>query len=104
VIDRDTKFADDDWRSGGTGVGYYRELFAPGVIEKNLKIVEALRPTADRLGVNLAQLALAWVAHQDGVTGAIAGSRSAKHVVQNAEAGDLRLEPKDLDEIESLLD
>jgi len=103
VIDRDTKFQDDDWRSGGTGIGYYRELFAPGVIDKNLEIVEGLRPIADRLGITPAQLALAWVVHQDGVTGAIAGSRSTKHVVENGEAGDVQLEQKDLDEIESLL-
>jgi aryl-alcohol dehydrogenase-like predicted oxidoreductase len=103
VIDRDTKFQDDDWRSGGTGIGYYRELFAPGVIDKNLEIVEGLRPIADRLGITPAQLALAWVVQQDGVTGAIAGSRSTKHVVENAEAGDVQLEQKDLDEIESLL-
>lgn len=103
AIDRDTTFAEDDWRGGGTGIGYYKELFAPGKLEKNLEIVEALRPIADRTGATLAQLALAWVFHQEGVTGAIAGSRSAEHVVQNARAGDNRLEQKDLDEIESLL-
>jgi methylglyoxal reductase len=103
AIDRDTEFEEDDWRGGGTGIGYYRELFAPGVVDKNLEIVEALRPIADRNGATLAQLALAWVVHQDGVSGAIAGSRSKKHVLSNAEAGDLRLEAKDLDEIGSLL-
>lgn len=102
AITRETKFADDDWRSG-SGVGYYRELFAPGVIERNLEIVDALRPIADRLGVTVAQLALAWIVHQEGVTGAIAGSRSAEHVVQNAGAGDVVLETKDLEEIETLL-
>ena len=103
AIDADTEFADDDWRGGGTGIGYYKELFAPGVFERNLEVVEALRPIADRVDATLAQLALAWVFHQEGVTGAIAGSRSAEHVVQNAEAGGLRLEPKDLDEIDSIL-
>lgn len=103
AIDRDTKFDKDDWRSGGTGVGYYRELFAPGKLEKNLDIVDALRPIADRLDITLAQLALAWVVHQTGVTGAIAGSRSSEHIVQNAQAGDVTLEGKDLEEIEELL-
>lgn len=103
AIDRDTEFAPDDWRSGGRGVEYYDQLFAPGVFERNLTIVDGLRPIADRLGVTVAQLALAWVFHQDGVTGAIAGSRNAEHVVQNAGAGEVRLEAKDLDEIASLL-
>lgn len=103
AIDRDTKFDKDDWRSGGTGMSYYRNLFAPGKLEKNLDIVDALRPIADRLDITLAQLALAWVGHQKGVTGAIAGSRSSDHIVQNAQAGDVTLEPKDLEEIEELL-
>lgn len=103
AIDRDTEFAPDDWRSGGRGVEYYDQLFAPGVFERNLTIVDGLRPIADRLGVTVAQMALAWVFHQNGVTGAIAGSRNAEHVVQNAGAGEVRLEAKDLDEIASLL-
>ena len=103
AITKETRFAEDDWRGGGTGVGYYRELFAPGVFERNLEIVDRLRSVADRVGCTLAQLALAWVSHQSGVTGAIAGSRSAKHVVQNAQAGDVTLEGKDLDEIEEIL-
>lgn len=104
AVTKDTEFADDDWRSGKTGIGYYHQFFAPGVFERNLAIVDALRPIADRLGITLAQLALAWVFHQLGVTGAIAGSRSAEHVRQNAGAGDVELETKDLDEIESILD
>lgn len=103
AITRDTEFGKDDWRGGGTGVGYYRELFASGVLEKNLDIVDALRPIADRLNVTMAQLALAWGFHQTGVTGAIAGSRSKEHIVQNAGAGDVTLESKDLEEIEEIL-
>ena len=100
---KETTFDDTDWRSGKTGVGYYEDLFAPGVFEKNIDKVEALRPIADRLGITLAQLALAWVVHQRGVTGAIAGSRSPEHVKENAGAGSVDLEQKDLDEIESIL-
>lgn len=103
AIDRDTELASDDWRSGSMGVEYYEQLFAPGVIERNFDIVDGLRPIADRLGITMAQLALAWVFHQGGVTGAIAGSRNAKHIVQNAGAGNVQLEAKDLDEIASLL-
>lgn len=103
VIDENTEFAEDDWRGGGRGVGYYDRLFAPGPFEKNLEKIDALRPIADRLGISLAQLALAWVFHQQGVTGAIAGSRSPKHVRENCEAGDVTLEAKDLEEIDSIL-
>ncbi|MEA2446504.1 MAG: hypothetical protein QOK47_141 [Actinomycetota bacterium] len=104
VFDANTKFSDDDWRSGKHGLDhYYEPLFSPGNYEKNLAIVDSLRPVADRLGITLPQLALAWVVHQEAVTGAIAGSRSPEHVAENARAGSVELEQKDLDEIESLL-
>ena len=104
AITAETRFGPDDWRSGLLGVGYYDELFAPAVLARNLEIVASLRPVADRLGVTLAQLALAWVVHQEGVTGAIAGSRSPRHVVDNAAASDVELGPDDLEEIEAALE
>lgn len=102
TMTKDTKFSDDDWRSGNHGVGYYKALFAPGNFEKNLDQVDALQPIADRLGIELPQLALAWVFHQTGVTGAIAGSRSPEHVAENAAGGAVELEAKDLEEIDSI--
>jgi aryl-alcohol dehydrogenase-like predicted oxidoreductase len=104
AFDKDTTFSDSDWRSGKHGMDhYYEPLFSPGNYEKNLTKVDALRPVADRLGITLPQLALAWVVHQPGVTGAIAGSRSPEHVAENAQAGSVDLEQKDLDEIDSIL-
>jgi aryl-alcohol dehydrogenase-like predicted oxidoreductase len=85
-------------------MGAYDDLFAPGKYERHLDTVDVLRPVADRLGITLAQLALAWVVHQRGVTGAIAGSRSSEHVAENAGGGDVVLETKDLEEIDSILD
>src|SRR5918999_2922159 len=90
AITKDTKFSDDDWRSGKSGMhNYYNALFAPGAIDDHFKKVDALKTVADRLGITLAQLALAWVWHQVDVTGAIAGSRSPEHVAENAEAGNV---------------
>jgi aryl-alcohol dehydrogenase-like predicted oxidoreductase len=103
AVTRETEFSDDDWRSGKHGMGYYESLFAPGVLERNLDVVDALRPVAERLGCSLPQLALTWVFHQKGVTGAIAGSRSPGHVRENAEAGSLDLSRDDLEEIDGLL-
>jgi methylglyoxal reductase len=103
AITKDTEFGDDDWRGGGHGMRGYDQHFAPGVFEENLAIVERLKPIADRLNVKLSQLALAWVVHQDGVTGAIAGSRSPDHVKENCAAGDVELSEKDLDEIDGIL-
>lgn len=103
AITKDTKFGADDWRGGGQRTRNYKEMFAPGKLEKNLEVVESLRPIADRLDITLAQLALAWVGHQRGATGAIAGSRSPDHVGENARAGTVDLSDKDLDELDSIL-
>lgn len=103
AVTAETEFGEDDWRGGGHGMSYYDHFFAPGKLEATLEIVDALRSIADRLDITLAQLALSWVVHQKGVTGAIAGSRSAEHVAENAGAGSVHLETKDLEEIEAVL-
>ena len=100
AIAMETQFAADDWRSGRTGGDYYRRLFAPGKKERSLAVSQALAPIAERLGISVSQLALAWTWHQPGVTSAIAGSRNPKHVRDNAGAGDVELDETILREIE----
>ena len=103
AITPDTRFDATDFRSGVDRDESWVELFAPGKLERSLAVVEGLRPIAKRLGVTIAQLALAWNVHQPGVTGAIAGSRNPDHVRENAAAGELDLDQEILDETESLL-
>jgi aryl-alcohol dehydrogenase-like predicted oxidoreductase len=86
----------DDWRGEQTE-GYLADL------DRSLAIVERLRPVADRLGIRLSGLALAWNVAQPGVTAAIAGSRNPEHVRANAAAGDIVLDETDLAEIEQIL-
>jgi methylglyoxal reductase len=101
----DTRFPDDDWRSGGVPVPVplYEQIFAPGTFERHLSAVDALRPVAERNGVSLAQLALAWVVAQPGVTAAIAGSRSAARVRENAAAGSIEFTRAQLEEVDAAL-
>ncbi|MDQ3915999.1 MAG: aldo/keto reductase [Actinomycetota bacterium] len=104
AITRDSVFDDADWRSGkGESSSFYDELFAQGKLEPNLAIAERLRKVADRAGMSTAQLALAWILSRDCVTAAIAGSRSARHTVENAGAAALTLDPSTLEEIETIL-
>ncbi|MCA1830089.1 MAG: aldo/keto reductase [Actinomycetota bacterium] len=98
AVTMETTFEDGDWRANLEG-NAWKNLFQPSVREKHLQLVGALRPIADRKQVSLAELALAWVWHQPGVTGAIAGTRRASHVRDNAKAGDLVLSEQDLAEI-----
>ena len=68
---------------------YKEELVAKA--EQNFAVVDGLRPVAERIGATVAQVAIAWVLHQKGVTAAIAGSRDGKHMEENAAAAALDL-------------
>jgi aryl-alcohol dehydrogenase-like predicted oxidoreductase len=102
TIGPDTRFAPGDFR-GREGEDAYESMFRPGRIERSLAVVEAMRPIAERLGLQVSQLALAWTVHQPGVTAAIAGSRDPDHVRLNAAAGDVELDAETLAELESAL-
>jgi aryl-alcohol dehydrogenase-like predicted oxidoreductase len=86
----------DDWRAEADE-GFLTDL------EGALRVVDSLRPVAERLGITLSQVALAWNVAQPGVTSAIAGSRNAEHVRMNATAGDIVLDEAALAELEALL-
>ncbi|MFY9577894.1 MAG: aldo/keto reductase [Gaiellaceae bacterium] len=81
---------------------FYKRLLAPGKAERSFAVADGIRPIASRLGATVAQVALAWLLHQPGVTASIAGSRDGRHVRENAEAADLDLEAV-LDELEQLI-
>jgi aryl-alcohol dehydrogenase-like predicted oxidoreductase len=100
AITAESRFERGDLRSGEEDAD---PLFRPGAFEKSLAVVEALRPIAERLGITLAQLALAWNVHQPGVTSAIAGSRNPNHVRSNAAAGDVELDEQTLRELDAVL-
>ena len=98
AIGPSTTFGPGDWR-----LTEGENLFGPEHLPRHLALVEALRPIAERLGMSLAQLALAWNFAQPGVTAAIAGSRNPDHVRTNAQAGDMALDAETLQTIEALI-
>jgi aryl-alcohol dehydrogenase-like predicted oxidoreductase len=100
AITSETRFDRGDFRGGDEEGG---SLFGAGNRERNLALVEALRPIAERLAITLAQLALAWNVAQPGVTAAIAGSRNPDHVRSNAAAGDIVLDAATLSELEAIV-
>ena len=81
---------------------FYRRLLVPGRAERIFAVGDGVRAIADRLGATVAQVALAWVLHQAGVDSAIVGSRSGRHMEENAAAADLDLTSV-LDELEALI-
>lgn len=96
-ISREQAMSASDWRRSDEGP------FTEEKLDHDFAIVEALRPIAERLGITMAQLALAWNVAQPGVTSAIAGSRNADHARDNAAAGAAELDGQTVAEIERVL-
>ncbi len=69
-----------------------------------LTAVAALRPLAEQAGLSMAQLAVAWVLQNDGVSAAIIGASRPDQVTDNAAAAGVRLDPDLLAAIDTALD
>jgi aryl-alcohol dehydrogenase-like predicted oxidoreductase len=86
----------DDWRS--------RSPFFTGEgLKQNLALAESLRPVAERHGVSVAAVAVAWTLAWPGVTGAIVGARRPGQVSDWLPAATLQLAAADLEEIAAAL-
>src|SRR5438132_1926495 len=72
--------------------------------EATLAAVQRLRPIAERLGVTMAQLALAWVLRVPDVASAIIGASRPEQVHDNAAASGVELDAATLAEIDAALD
>jgi aryl-alcohol dehydrogenase-like predicted oxidoreductase len=94
--ERLARFADDDWRRKSPE---FQELR----LSRNLALRDGLRPIAQRHGVTVSSVAIAWTLCWPGVTGAIVGARTPAQVDGWIQAGSLQLTDEDLREIASVL-
>ncbi len=83
----------DDWR-------IRNPEFREPKLSKNLELVERLKSVGARYGRSAGEVAIAWTLRRPVVTGAIVGSRSAKQAEGVMRAGELKLTPADISEIE----
>jgi aryl-alcohol dehydrogenase-like predicted oxidoreductase len=83
--------------------GFWKRLFAPGRFERSQAVADGMRAVADRLGCSLAQVAIAWNLHQPGVTAALAGTRSAAHIRDDAAAATIALTDEQVAELDALI-
>ncbi len=86
----------DDWRSRNAN-------FRGEALERNLKLAAAFQPVAERHGVSVAAVAIAWTLAWPGVSGAIVGARSPAQVDGWLDAAQLELAPLDMAEIASAI-
>ena len=89
----DATFPENDWR---------HDEFTSERLADAVPRVERLAGIADRLGATTAQLAIAWVVHQPGVTAAICGTLSAENARANSAAGAIDLDEATLAEMDAL--
>jgi myo-inositol catabolism protein IolS len=82
---------------------FWQRLFSPGKFERSAAVRDAMQASAGQIGCSLAQLALAWNLHQEGVNATLAGSRNPAHVRDNAEAADVVLTRDQLIELDELI-
>jgi aryl-alcohol dehydrogenase-like predicted oxidoreductase len=68
-----------------------------------LERVQRLRLVAERLGITMAQLALAWVLREPNVASAIVGASRPEQVRDNAAASGIELDPETIAEVESIV-
>jgi aryl-alcohol dehydrogenase-like predicted oxidoreductase len=66
-------------------------------------LVDKLRAIAERKGINLPQLAIAWVLRRPEVTSAIVGARRPDQLDETATASEVTLSTEEVAEIEDLL-
>lgn len=87
------------WLNGhGIPVMAYCPLAQAGSLRQEMMENQVLREIASRYGITVMQLLLAFVLQQENMA-AIPRSGSREHVLENVEAGNIVLEPQDLQKI-----
>ncbi|WP_059006075.1 aldo/keto reductase [Streptomyces specialis] len=85
----------DDWRRAHPD---FTERLA-----ENLAVADVLRAIAERRGVPVPAVAVAWTLAWPGISGAIVGARTPEQVGDWATAGGIRLEREELDAVAGVL-
>ena len=91
-----SQYPEDDMRS-------WDERWQPGNYERNVEAVTSLRQLADEKGIEVTQLALAWLLAQGADIVPIPGTRKPERLEQNVAAADVKLTDADLARIDEIL-
>src|SRR5216683_2557726 len=91
--ERAAKLPEDDWRRTSPE-------FREPKLSQNLELVERLKEVAARYSRTPGEVAIAWTLRAPAVTGAIVGARNAKQAEGVMRAGEIKLTPQDIAEIE----
>jgi aryl-alcohol dehydrogenase-like predicted oxidoreductase len=70
--------------------------FPPVDRDKAFRIIDVMRPIAERQNVSVARVALAWLLHQSAVTSVIVGAKSREQLLDNMASTEVKLNAEDL--------
>ncbi len=93
--ERGYRLPENDWR-------HRSEAFDPGVFEKNLDVVDALKTMAEKKNVTTSQLAIRWLLAKPAVASVIAGAKRIDQLEQNTQADAVELSERDVSQIDAL--
>ena len=96
------KYSGGNVPPGSRAAGQDRSMLEHYLKRDNLERVDRLAEIARSGGITVAQLALAWTLHQEGVASAIFGATTPDQVDENIGAADVALDDATLDAIEEI--
>lgn len=104
LTDKSFESVRDHWvGSPWEGSGFFQRLLTEDKADRTRRVVEGLQHIAQDLGTTPAQVALAWLLRQPGVTSPIPGTTRPDRATSNAEAADLELSDETLSSLEELI-
>jgi voltage-dependent potassium channel beta subunit len=88
---------------GTRAASAFKEMMEDFFTQPVLEAVAALRPVAERAGLTMPEMSLAWCLRQPAVTSAIVGATKVEHVDVNIAAGDVTLDSATIEEMDRIL-
>jgi aryl-alcohol dehydrogenase-like predicted oxidoreductase len=82
-----------------SGSGFIRGYLTDAILSR----VAELRPVAEEAGLSMAQLAIAWVLQNPGVSAAIIGATRPEQVRENVKASGVQLDAEIMRKIDNVL-
>ena len=76
--------------------GAFKQIYADRITQAGIEVAQKLAERAAAKGCTLAQMAVAWVLHQPGITAAIIGPRTLDHFNELLAASGVHLDASDL--------
>ena len=98
----DTEFADNDMRGTSGNQGYTGGILDLEHRQRNLQLIEDLKPIAKSRGKTMAQLALRWVLSSPAVSVALAGMSNVQELEENLGVLDWALSGEDLRQVDEV--